>query len=74
MQEYEMTDLTEIFARDPLSYTKENGELVAIIAEMRAKRAQFNMGNLNAGSTKLPTAKQQQILSLKDSLKLDLDL
>ena len=69
-----MTDLANIFARDPLSYTKEGGELTAIIKEMRAKRAQFNMGNINAGSTKPVTEKQKQILSLKDSLGIELDL
>lgn len=45
-----MSDLTEIFARDPLSYTKE--DLRTIIEEMRKRRGQFNLGNMKAGSTK----------------------
>lgn len=69
-----MSDLTELFARDPLTYTKEGAELSTIIAEMRKKRAQFNLGNKTAGSTKPLTDKQKQVLSLGDVLKLDLDL
>jgi len=69
-----MSDLSELFARDPLSFTKEGGEVAAIIAEMRKKRAQFNLGNKTAGSTKPLTDKQKQVLSLGDTLKLDLDL
>ena len=45
-----MSDMLEIFSRDPLSYTKEGGELRIIIEEMRKKRAQFNLGNISAGT------------------------
>jgi len=69
-----MSDLSELFARNPLSFTKEGGEVATIIAEMRKKRAQFNLGNKTAGSTKPLTDKQKQVLSLGDTLKLDLDL
>lgn len=61
-----MSDLTDLFAQDPLTYTKEKGELSQIISEFRQRRKQFNIGNLKAGSTKPLTAKQ------KDLAKLDL--
>lgn len=44
-----MSDLADLFARDPQSYTKEGGELAAIVAAMREKRGQFNLGNAKAG-------------------------
>jgi hypothetical protein len=47
-----MSDLAELFSRDPLSYTKEGGELRTIIEEMRKKRGQFILGNSKAGSMK----------------------
>lgn len=59
-----MTDIAELFQRDPLSYTKEGGELRAIIAEMRSKRHQFNAGNVKAGSTKPLTEKQKSVKAL----------
>lgn len=69
-----MSDISELFARNPLSFTKEGGEVATIIAEMRKKRAQFNLGNKTAGSTKPLTGKQKEVLSLADKLNLDLDL
>lgn len=65
-----MSDMLEIFSRDPLSYTKEGGELRIIIEEMRKKRAQFNLGNISAGTTKPPTEKQKAALALADKLDL----
>lgn len=68
-----MSDLSEIFARDPLTYTKEGGEIAAIIEEMRKKRGQFNLGNAKAGSTKPLTAKQKEVSKLLgDDKGLDL--
>jgi hypothetical protein len=69
-----MTDLSELFARDPLTYTKEAAELETVISEMRKKRAQFNSGALKAGSTKPLTEKQKQVLSLKEKIGGGLDL
>lgn len=66
-----MTDLAQLFAADPLSLSKD--DISTIIAEMRSKRHQFNLGNMKAGSTKKPTEKQAALLALKDSVgELDL--
>lgn len=59
-----MTDIAELFQRDPLTYTKEGGELRAIIEKMRQSRHQFNAGNLKAGSTKPLTEKQKSVQKL----------
>lgn len=59
-----MTDLAQLFSQDPLTYTKEGGELRAIIEEMRKKRHQFNAGNAKAGSTKPLTEKQKSVAKL----------
>lgn len=68
-----MSDLSELFARDPLTYTKEGREIEIIIEEMRKKRGQFNLGNAKAGSTKPLTAKQKEVASLLgDDKGLDL--
>ena len=40
---------------DPLKLTRD--DLTLIIKEMREKRAQFNLGNLKAGSMKPKTGK-----------------
>ena len=65
-----MSDLSELFARDPLSLTTV--ELDTIITEMRKKRASFNAGNMKGGSTKPPTEKQAAALSIAKTLNLDL--
>lgn len=68
-----MTDIQEIFQRDPLSLTSD--DLTAIITRFRAARGQFNLGDKKAGTTKPPTAKQQKMLDIGDKLKgFDLDL
>lgn len=64
-----MTDLTEIFARDPLSYTTEGGELRTIIARMREARKGFKLGDAKAGVTKV-TAKQAAAMKLADQLDI----
>ena len=68
-----MSDLSELFSRDPLTFTKEGGEVRQIIEAMRAKRKQFNLGNMKAGSTKPLSEKAKAVLSVKDSIG-DLDL
>ena len=37
-----MTDITELFSRDPLSYSR--GDLPSIVAHFRAQRANFELG------------------------------
>lgn len=63
-----MSDLTELFSIDPLSYTREN--LTEIVAQLRAKRNQFNLGAAQAGSMKPKTAKQKEVLSIASKLDL----
>lgn len=67
-----MSDIHELFARDPLSLT--DIEFEQIIARFRESRGQFTLGNRSAGKIKPPTAKQQATLDLAKDLKLDLDL
>lgn len=66
------TDVTELFSRDPLEYTKESMALV--IEEMRKKRHLFN-ANPSAGigkksSPPKQTAKQAQAAQLNLDIKL----
>jgi len=63
-----MTDIAELFARDPLELSAQ--DLDAIIARLREQRGQFNLGNARAGSMKPKTEKQKQALSLSDKLDL----
>lgn len=45
-----MSDISRLFAEDPLKLTK--ADIGEIIARYRAARAQFNLGEKSAGSTK----------------------
>lgn len=45
-----MSDLSDLFARDPLSLTTT--DIDTIITRYREARAQFNLGEKSAGSTK----------------------
>lgn len=65
-----MTDISELFSRDPLSLTRT--DISKIIDQMRASRHAFNAGNIKAGSTKPVTAKQKQISDLASKLKISL--
>lgn len=65
-----MTDLSTLFARNPLNLTHE--DITSIIEAFRKSRHQFNLGNPKAGSTKPLTPKQQQIKSLADKLDIKL--
>lgn len=65
-----MTDIQELFARDPLQLT--NDDITLIIEEMRKSRNNFNAGNLKAGSTKPKTEKQQAIASLATKLNISI--
>lgn len=65
-----MTDLAELFARDPLELTKD--DIRSIIEEMRKSRHAFNAGNAKAGSTKPKTEKQKQIASLAEKMNISI--
>ena len=51
-----MSELAELFSRDPMSYTKQN--LDEIIARLREARAQFNLTNISPkkSASKVPAA------------------
>jgi hypothetical protein len=65
-----MTDLAELFSRDPLKLTRD--DIQSIIEEMRKSRHAFNAGNAKAGSTKPKTEKQKTIASLAEKMKIDI--
>ena len=60
------TDITELFARDPLDLSKQ--DIAIIVAKFRESRKAFNLGNTKAGSTKPPTAKQKKTNALMEKL------
>ncbi len=64
-----MTDINDLFSRDPLNHTDEN--IDEIIAEFRSRRHLYKAGPANpkAGSVVL-TDKQKAATSLKIELKL----
>jgi hypothetical protein len=61
-----MSDLLTLFARDPLSYTKE--DIKQIVAFYREKRKQYNAGGMLAGKVKPAPAKAK---ALADAIKSD---
>lgn len=65
-----MTDLSTLFARNPLDLTREDHS--TIIEAFRKSRHQFNLGNPKAGSTKPLTEKQKQIHDLASKLDIKL--
>lgn len=67
-----MTDLAELFARDPLTLNRE--DFSAIVAELRSRRAQFTLGAQKAGSMKPKTEKQKATAALTESLGIKIDL
>lgn len=67
-----MSDLAELFARNPLDLTRD--DVTKIVEEMRKSRHAFNLGNMKAGSTKPPTAKQKELTSLADKMGLKIDI
>lgn len=68
-----MSDLAELFARDPRDLTRD--DIREIVAAFRERRHLFNKGNLKAGSTKPKTEKQKVAAELGKKLNLgDLDL
>lgn len=65
-------DMSELFRRDPLSYSE--ADLDVIVARFRESRKQFDLGNKKAGSTKPLTAKQKAIADMGNALGLEIDL
>lgn len=65
-----MTDLAELFSRDPLGLSTD--DIRSIIEEMRKSRHAFNAGNAKAGSTKPLTEKAKQIASLAEKMNINL--
>lgn len=61
-----MTDITELFARDPLQL--EDQDIDAIIARFRESRKAFNLGNMKAGSTKPKTKTEKATAELRKKL------
>lgn len=65
-----MSDLAELFARDPLQLSKD--DIRSIVEEMRKSRHAFNAGNVKAGSTKPLTEKQKAIASLAEKMNISI--
>lgn len=65
-----MSDLTELFSRDPLQYSKQ--DVQQIIAIYREKRKQFNAGGTLAGKARVVSPKAK---ALTEAIKTnDLDI
>lgn len=65
-----MSDLTELFSRDPLKYSKQ--DVQQIIAIYREKRKQFNAGGTLAGKAKTITPKAKALLDVVKSDNVDI--
>lgn len=65
-----MTDISTLFARDPLQLTRD--DISTIIDEMRKSRHAFNLGNVKAGSTKPKTEKQKANADLLSKLDISI--
>jgi len=65
-----MTDITELFNRDPMKLTNE--DITQIIADMRQKRQLYKAAPaLSSGGAKSLTEKQKKV---KSALNLDIDI
>lgn len=65
-----MTDLAELFSRDPNKCTKD--DIRAIVVAFRERRKQFNAGASLAGKVKPPTGKAAETAKRIASDDLDL--
>ena len=63
-----MTDINELFSRDPLKHT--NADIDEIIAEMRKRRHLYKAGPAQPKAAVTLTDKQKAASSLKIELKL----
>ena len=61
-----MSDIAEIFSKDPLSLTK--ADRAEIIAKYREARTQFTLGAKQAGATKKIKEKGPKITNIDDLL------
>lgn len=59
-----MSDIAELFARDPLELTK--ADIGEIVSYYRTARAAFNLGEKSAGSTKKMKAGPKEPTEVKD--------
>lgn len=66
-----MTDLAELFARDPLHCADKDIE--DLVAQYRSMRKQFTLGDMKAGTVKA-SPKQQEIKELNERLGLKIGL
>jgi len=65
-----MSDLTELFSRDPLRLSKD--DVRAIVLAYREKRKQFNLGGTLAGKVKPAPAKSMALANAVKSDDLDI--
>lgn len=65
-----MSDLAELFARDPLNLS--DADLDKMVEAYRENRKAFKLGNMQAG--KVPSPKQKAATDLASMLDLKLDL
>lgn len=65
-----MSDLTELFSRDPLKLTK--ADVSAIVTAYREKRKQFNLGGTLAGKAKPAVPKSMALANAVKSDDLDI--
>ena len=65
-----MSDIAELFARNPLQLTTT--DLEEIVKKFRESRGQFVVGNMKAGSTKPLTEKQKITGGLATNFTLEL--
>lgn len=60
--------LIELMSRDPHDCSKQDIE--EIVKYYREKRKQFSLGDMKAGKTKAPTAKEAESLAATKSLSI----
>lgn len=65
-----MTDLSTLFARNPLDLTRE--DITTLVEAFRKARHQFTLGNATAGQTKPLSEKQQRVATLASKLDIKL--
>jgi hypothetical protein len=63
-----MTDIAELFARDPMDLSKDP-DIKEMVAYYREKRNQFQLGDTQAGSTK----RMKKASGPKQTINIDID-
>lgn len=64
-----MSDLQTLFARDPLSLSRQ--DLETIVRELRERRKQYNLGNQSAGKAKPQSAKAEAAKKVTGQLNIE---